>query len=86
MGGRSRPPTKEADDDGLEDKVPSAGGGAVAFMPAYICGLPPQSVVEPLGPELRTMLMDSLLDLMCVVLVARLDRENQVNAMFDKRI
>ena len=42
--------------------------------------------MEPLGPELRTMFMDSLLDLMCAVLVARLDRENQINAIFERKI
>ena len=46
-----------------------------------MCGLPPQSVMEPLSPELRTLFMDSLLDFMCAVLVARMDRENQINAI-----
>ena len=29
-----------------------------------VCGLPPQSAMEALSPELRTLFMDSLLDLM----------------------
>ena len=51
-----------------------------------ICGLPPQSVMEPLGPELRTLFMDSLPDLMCAVPVGRMGRENQINAIFDKKV
>ena len=50
-----------------------------------ICGLPPQSAMEALSPELRTLFVDSLLDMMTAVLVARLDAENQINVIFDRK-